>query len=169
MELQKFFPYRMAVLAETVSQSIAQVYRDQYGLTRDEWRVLAALADCGTVKTSRVIEHTTLEKMQVSRAAARLERDGLLQRLVDPQDGRGWLMRLTPAGRAVYKKVVPAVLAKEALLLESLSPDERKALDTALEKVLARARCLSNKQSRSHAAQRRNRAQSKVIVPMVGA
>lgn len=143
MELQKFFPYRVAVLAEAVSQSLAQVYRDRFGLTRDEWRVLAALVDCGTAKTTRVIEHTTLEKMQVSRAVARLERDGLIERLPDPEDGRGWLLRLKPAGRAVYQKIVPIAEAREAFLLEVLDAEERAVLERALDKVLARARLLS--------------------------
>ena len=98
MDLSSFLPYRIAVLSESVSQCIAQVYRERFGLTRDEWRVLAALADAGKVKTSAVIASTTLEKMQVSRAVSRMERDGLLERLPDPDDGRGWLLRLH-AGR----------------------------------------------------------------------
>ena len=142
MDLQRFFPYRLAVLAEVVSQSTAQVYRDRFGLSREEWRVLAALADCGTVKTARVIEHTTLEKMQVSRAVARMEREGWLDRVPDPEDGRGWLLRMRPAGRALYQKIVPAVEAREAFLLEALAPEERRQLEEAMAKVEARARLL---------------------------
>lgn len=142
MNLQDFFPYRLAVLAEVVSQSLAQVYRERFGLTRDEWRVLAALADCGTVKTARVIEHTTLEKMQVSRAVQRLEEAGLVERKPDPDDGRGWMVGLTGSGRALYRKIVPVVEAREAFLLDALEPTERQLLDAALAKILARARLL---------------------------
>jgi len=143
MELQRFFPYRLAVLAEVVSQSVAKVYGERFGLTRDEWRVLAALADCGTVKTSRVIEHTTLEKMQVSRAVTRMEQGGLVERLPDPDDGRGWLLRLKPAGRALYQKMVPVVEAREQFLLDALDATERAAFDQALSKLLDRARLLA--------------------------
>jgi DNA-binding MarR family transcriptional regulator len=142
MDLPQFFPYRLAVLADAVSRALAQVYQDRFGLTRDEWRVLAALMDGSTLKTSRVIEHTTLEKMQVSRAVARLERDGLLERRPDPDDGRGWLLRLTPSGRSLVRKVVPVVQAREAFLLEALGPEERSVLDHAMAKVLERARLL---------------------------
>lgn len=142
MDLQRFFPYRIAVLAEAVSRCLAQVYRDRFGLTRDEWRVLAALADCGTVKTARVIEHTTLDKMPVSRAVTRMARDGLIERLPDPEDGRGWLLRLKPAGRGLYQKIVPVVEAREAFLLEVLTREEREVLERALAKVLERARAL---------------------------
>ncbi len=146
MNLQRFLPYRLAVLAEAVSQAVASVYRERFGLTRDEWRVLAALADCGTVKTTRVIEHTTLEKMQVSRAVARLEEAGLITRLPDPDDGRGWLLQLQPAGRALYRRIVPLVQAREAFLLEGFSEQERVLLDRALSTMLDRARLLARQE-----------------------
>lgn len=143
MDLQRFFPYRIAVLAENVSQCVAQVYRERFGLSRDEWRVLAALADHRTMKMVQVMESSTLEKMQVSRAVARLEGDGLLEKLPDPDDGRGWLLRLRPAGRALYNKVVPMVQAREAFLLEALSAEERAVLDKALALLDERARQLA--------------------------
>jgi len=36
LKLQDFLPYRLAVLAESVSRSIAQVYAERFALTRDE-------------------------------------------------------------------------------------------------------------------------------------
>lgn len=143
MNLQDFFPYRLALLSEAVSLSLAQVYRERFGLTREEWRVLAALADCGTVKTARVIEHTALDKMPVSRAVQRLEADGLIDRKPDPDDGRGWLLGLSASGRALYKKIVPVVTAREAFLLEALDANERQVLDAVLTKLLERARVLT--------------------------
>ena len=144
MELHTFFPYRLAVLAEAVSQSVAQVYRERFGLTRDEWRVIAALAESGSARTAQIIERTTLEKMQVSRAVTRLEEGGLLERQPDPEDGRGWVLRLKPQGRALYRKIVPVVEAREAFLLDALDAAERQVLDSVLAKVLERARLLSS-------------------------
>ena len=144
MDLSSFLPYRIAVLSESVSQCIAQVYRERFGLTRDEWRVLAALADGGKVKTSAVIASTTLEKMQVSRAVSRMVRDGLLERLPDPDDGRGWLLRLMPAGRALHAKVVPMVQAREQFLLDALAPQEQQALYQALNTLQERAQQLGS-------------------------
>ena len=139
MELQKFFPYRLARLAEAVSQATAQVYNERFNLTRDEWRVLAGLADSTAVKTSQVLERTTLDKMRISRALASMEKSGLIGRSPDPQDGRGQMVRLLPAGRALYRKIVPMVLAREEFLLGALDPAERQVLDRAVEKVLERA------------------------------
>lgn len=142
MDLDRFFPYRVAVLAEAVSRSVAQVYAERFELSRDEWRVLAALAQAGRMKMVRLVEHTTLDKMQVSRAVARLEAGALLGREPDPEDRRGWVLHLTAAGRALHRKIVPMVQAREAFLLEALDAAERAALEAALEKVLERARRL---------------------------
>jgi DNA-binding MarR family transcriptional regulator len=142
MDLKSFFPYRLAVLAEHVSRSMAEVYAERFGITRDEWRVLAALAALGDgrgIRTSHVIADTTLEKMQVSRAVARLEERGALARERDPEDLRGQLLSLRPAGRKLLAQIVPLVQAREAYLLAALSAQERQALETAMDKVLQRA------------------------------
>ena len=136
MELQRFFPYRLARLAEAVSQATAQVYSERFKLTRDEWRVLAGLANSPEVKTAQVLERTTLDKMRISRALSRMEAAGWVERSPDPHDRRGQLVRLLPAGRALYRKIEPMVQAREAYLLSALDPQEREVLDRALDKVL---------------------------------
>lgn len=142
MRLADFLPYRIAVLAEQSSQCIAQVYAERFGLTRDEWRVLANLADGTWKRTAQLLEEGALEKMQVSRATQRMERNGLIERKHDAEDRRGWLMRLTPEGVGLYRKMVPIVLAREAFLLEALDEDERRTLDDVLRKLEQRARQL---------------------------
>jgi DNA-binding MarR family transcriptional regulator len=143
MNLEQFFPYRLVLVAESVSLAIALVYAERFKLTRDEWRVIASLADLGEVKTARLLERTALDKMRISRAVARLERDGLLVRSADPQDGRGFLLRLLAPGRTLYGRIVPMVQAREAFLLEALDGDEREVFQRALSKVQERAEQLA--------------------------
>ena len=143
MKLDHFFPYRLAVLAEAVSRSMAQVYAARFDLTRDEWRVLAALAETSPMKTTALIEHTTMDKMRVSRALARMEEAGLIERQADPDDRRSQRLSLRPGGAALYRKIVPMVQAREAFLFEGLDAAERRALDGALDKLLQRARQLA--------------------------
>lgn len=142
MNLQTFMPYRLAVVSEAVSRSLAAVYAERFNLTRDEWRILAALAAHNDIKGTELGALTTLDKMQVSRALTRMERDGLIERTPDEADRRNLIVRLKPAGRALYRKVVPMAQAREAYLLESLDNDERAALGRALDKLLTRARQL---------------------------
>jgi DNA-binding MarR family transcriptional regulator len=143
MDLDRFLPYRLAVLSEQVSQCIALVYRERFGLSRDEWRVLAALSEGRTVKTGTVIDTTALDKMQVSRAVKGLQERGYLERLADPQDGRGWLLRLTAPGRDLFQKIAPMVQAREAFLLQALSSEEQAVLDCAINRLAEQARRLT--------------------------
>lgn len=140
MQLQQFLPYRLAVAAEAVSRSIAAVYGQRFELTRDEWRLLAALAEQGTVRAADAALSATLDKMQASRALRRLESRGLLRREVHEQDRRHVSVALLPAGRALVRQIAPRVLERERYLLEALSADEAAALDRVLGKLTERAR-----------------------------
>jgi DNA-binding MarR family transcriptional regulator len=142
MDLSRFMPYRLAVAAETVSRALAAVYAERFGLTRDEWRVIAQLADVKELKATDLGQRTSLPKMQVSRAATRLEQDGLIARQADPNDRRNLVMRLTPAGRALYRRLEPVVLERERDLLATLAPAERAAFEAALTQIEATANAL---------------------------
>lgn len=138
-DLGRFFPYRLAVLAERVSLAVAQVYADRFDLGRAEWRVLAALGQNRSMAAKDIGPHSTLDKMQVSRAVAGLEEAGYVRREEDPADRRAKILSLTPAGRALFRRIVPLVSAREDYLLGDLSPEERAVLDRAMRSIEARA------------------------------
>jgi len=142
LDLQQFFPYRLAVLAEEVSRTVAQLYGDRFELTRNEWRVLAALATNRQMSAKDVADYSTLDKMSVSRAVTALESKACLTREEDPADRRNKILRLTPAGLALYRKIMPLARARERYILDALSAAERAALDTIMKKLLTRARRL---------------------------
>lgn len=139
LELDSFVPYRLAVLADAVSRSIAQIYKERFDLSRDEWRVLVALVAQPGTRAAFIIAHASLDKLSVSRALARMETRGLVARAPDPEDGRGQVIRLLPAGRALYRKIEPLALAREAELLSALEPAEREALAGIMAKLEVRA------------------------------
>ncbi len=138
-DLTRFFPYRLAVLAERVSLAVSQLYADRFDLTRAEWRVLAALGANRTMSAKDIGPYSTLDKMQVSRAVARLEERGLVRREEDASDRRAKILSLTPAGRAMHQKIVPLVRAREDYLLGEMTPEERTLFERAMASVLARA------------------------------
>lgn len=140
--LDAFFPYRLAVLAERVSMAVAQLYADRFGISRAEWRVLAALGANGAMAAKDISAYSTLDKMQVSRAVARLEEAGLIIRAADDADRRAQILTLTPAGRTLFRKIVPLAQAREQDLLQDLDAHERAVLARAMDKVLARAQGL---------------------------
>lgn len=66
----------------------------------------------------------------------RLAKDGLIQRIRDPNDGRGLLVALTPAGRTALDAALVDHLANEHALIEALTPAERGQLADLLRKLL---------------------------------
>ncbi|MCA0240452.1 MAG: MarR family transcriptional regulator [Proteobacteria bacterium] len=142
MQLQAFLPYRLAVVTEAISRSMAAVYHRRYELSRDEWRLLAALAGSGRIQAAEAAQLTTLDKMQASRALRSLQSRGLVDRRTDENDRRHVIVQLLPAGRALLRQITPMVLAREAYLLEALDDEERAVLDRALAKLMQRARSL---------------------------
>jgi len=134
--LADYLPYRLAIVAEAVSREVSSVYRVQYQLSRDEWRVLAALGEIPVIKTRDMRSYTTLDKVQASRAIARMEKAGLLSRREDTNDRRNHLIQLTPAGLATYDKLVPAAKAVEQKILADLSKAELEAFNKTLNRLL---------------------------------
>lgn len=138
-DLARFMPYRLAVLADDVSATIAQVYVDRFDLTRDQWRILAWLGNHAEMQAKEVGRHAGLDKMQMSRALARLEEKKLVTIKPDAQDRRGNILQLTKQGRALYDKITPLVTAREDYLLAALTPDEATALDSIIAKLRQQA------------------------------
>ncbi len=76
-----------------------------------------------------------MDKIAVSRAATALIERGLVAADDNPSDRRSHFLSLTDDGRALYAEIAPVALATEAALLESLSADERAALESLLRRI----------------------------------
>jgi DNA-binding MarR family transcriptional regulator len=141
-ELGEFLPYRLAVAAESVSRLIARQHLSKSGLGMSEWRLLAAVGRFGVLSPTAAGEHTAMDKVKVSRAAASLVADGLLRQAQDPSDGRGRLLRLTRRGAALYADVAPTAAEIEDSLMGGLAKTEWRALHRALGKLSDHAQAL---------------------------
>jgi len=139
IDLNAFLPYQFSQLADVVSHSVATVYESRLGIARDDWRVLVAVNQARDMRATDIAQHTTLDKMQVSRAIARLEKKGFLSRTADSDDKRQQILVVTPAGRSAYEKVSPLMMARNDYLLQDLNPAEREVLQRYLGQVLNRA------------------------------
>jgi DNA-binding MarR family transcriptional regulator len=139
LHLEKFLPYRLSVLSNTVSSAIAAAYFAHFGLTIPEWRVMAVLAANPGLSAAEVTARTAMDKVAVSRAVATLIAAGRLRRTTVPADRRRTHLALTPAGAGVYSRVVPMALEYERRLVAALSKRDRATLDRILRELLGRA------------------------------
>ncbi len=137
--LGAFLPYRLSVTTNLVSAVIARAYDGRFGLKVTEWRVIAALAELGKTSQQALSAATRMDKMTVSRATGGLTERGLVARASTPDDGRAYLVSLTPGGRRLYDQIVPDVIALETRLFSVLETRERDDLTHLLERIEASA------------------------------
>ena len=137
--LHDFLPYRLAVLAKIVGISLSKIYRERFGITNQQWRVIFALARQADCSASHIVHHAALDKVQVSRAVAGLIEKKLLERSADNIDRRNSILNLTIEGWKVYDQIAPEAIAFEARLKDSLDEREVALLDTLLSKLTDKA------------------------------
>lgn len=139
LDLETFLPYRLSVLANRVSRALADVYEDRFGITPSEWRLIAILARFGPMSANGVRDRSAMDKVQVSRAVARAQTAGLVDRRIDGEDRRRSVLSLTERGRAVHDRIVPLARDLEARLLDGLDAGERALLSDLIDRLGRRA------------------------------
>jgi DNA-binding MarR family transcriptional regulator len=140
--LERFLPYRLSVLMNTVSRAFARRYGERFGLSIPEWRVMAVLGRFAPLSANEVAERTAMDKVRVSRAVAKLMKTGLVDRATDSGDRRRSALKLSRAGKRMHEAIIPMARQIEAALLARLSPEERAALDAIVSKLMERAAAL---------------------------
>ncbi len=141
LRLETFLPYRLNVLAQLVSEGLARIYADRFGIGIAEWRTIATLGEAvANAMTARDIgARSRMHKTKVSRAVASLERRGMVGRKANIDDRREAFLSLTAEGHAVYAAIVPLARAYAGSLTEGLPPDDHAALNRAIAHCMERS------------------------------
>lgn len=132
IDLENFLPYRLDRISEALSRHFQPVYRDQHGMTRPEWKVLAHLGQAETLTAREIVRRTGLHKTKVSRAVSALENRRWLERSRDEADRRIEHLALTPRGRKGYDALTDLLKAREADLLQRLDDTQMRTVSEAL-------------------------------------
>jgi DNA-binding MarR family transcriptional regulator len=135
LELERFLPYRLSVLSNRISGAIAREYSQRFALGVTEWRVMAVLGRYPDLSAGEVAQRTAMDKVAVSRAVASLLDAGRIERDVHDGDRRRSVLRLSPAGHAIYDEVAPLALAFERNLLGDMAAAERALLFRLLDRL----------------------------------
>ena len=144
LNLNTFFPYQFSVLAQQVTEFVAQIY-EKFGLSKMEWRVLATIGYHCEISARDICKFTHLDKMQVSRAINKLIQSEFLLQQISLEDRRKNLLSLAAKGGELYQEIIPLVKNQEQLLLEGLTAHECEQLKMLTVKLSAQLEVVSNK------------------------
>ena len=122
-DLNGFLPYQLAVLASRVSRDFSTLYKQKFGISVAEWRVVAHLSQEGSVSVREIHKRVDMDKSKVSRAASRLEKRGFVTKSANPDDGRLVSLALTESGRQMIAEMTPIAREFEASVLAELGDD----------------------------------------------
>jgi DNA-binding MarR family transcriptional regulator len=136
--LERFLPYRLASLSQRISQALSSIYREEFGVSVAEWRILANLAEKGELSPSEIAAQTSMDRARVTRGIKDLHAKRCLQTRRDDADRRAYRLRLSPAGESLYSKIVPLALAWEDELLAGLDAAEYRQLMRSLDALAQR-------------------------------
>lgn len=137
--LRTLFSFQLRQLANVYSRGSAAAYARQFGLTMNEWRVIALVQAAGPLSINRLAGQAQFDRGLTSRLVRTLVERGIFRRDIDVQDARGTLVSLTPHGLALVAEVVPDARQRNQALLACLTPAERQSLHRIMDKLTVQA------------------------------
>jgi DNA-binding MarR family transcriptional regulator len=115
-------------------QVVSSVRQAGFEVTVAQGRLAQRIAEKGSRLTD-LAEQAQVTKQTASLLVAALEREGLVERVPDPADGRARLIRLTQQGRTVAAQARQTVMRVENSWNEHLGPELAASLREALTKL----------------------------------
>lgn len=107
----------------------------QFGLSHVQCHVLHLIEPGHPVPMSRLAEVLSCDASNVTGLVDRMEARGFLERRPSPDDRRVKVLALTPTGARLRGEMLRH-MTRQPLPLSSLTPDERRALVTLLERLV---------------------------------
>ncbi|MCC6203194.1 MAG: winged helix-turn-helix transcriptional regulator [Gammaproteobacteria bacterium] len=134
--------YRLMKLTNLINRPFFNQGARPHGININEWRLLITLADFGETAAHELADASGLHPMNVSRSLALLCRQDRITMRIDPSNRRRKLFRLSPTGRALYRRVLPHMRQRADALFSLMSPDETKQLGELIDRLIARVESL---------------------------
>ena len=111
----------------------------QHGLNAASFDILATLRRSGApyaLSPSRLMEETMVTSGTMTNRIDQLVKAGLVKRIRNPKDGRGFLISLTERGFEVIEKALTDHVKTQKRLVENLSASQYENLNKALKQLL---------------------------------
>lgn len=122
----------MFVSYRAMDERVRQAMRDAgYDVTVAQSRLAQRIAEDGT-RLTELADRAGVTKQTASLLVAALEREGLVERVPDPEDGRARLIRLSARGREAAQRAMEVVIGVESEWTAHLGPELTERLREAL-------------------------------------
>lgn len=127
--------FRLTLVSKAMDRFSLRQFAD-HGLTYAEWRVLSRLASVPAGATvGQIADMAWVDRAEVSRAAATLEKRGLTARRENPDDRRTPILHITQAGMELYSPMLADRCAFHDTLMAGLTEREKEEFDRILSKI----------------------------------
>jgi hypothetical protein len=140
--LESLVSFRLRLLANLYTKASASAYERGFGLTLNEWRIIALLSSGGKLSISRLADQAQFDRGLTTRVIATLIQHQFVKKERDSQDGRGEIASLTVQGQELVSEVTPLAAQRNEELLSCLTKNERVIFDGILNKLTDQAKVM---------------------------
>lgn len=129
---------RLGNITLHLSREMEKVF-SQFGLNTSSFDVLATLRRAGdpyTLSPGEMLSTLMVTSGTMTNRIDQLEKASWVIRKVNPEDGRGFLVSLTPEGLELINQVIEAHVENQKRLVSGLSQQEQQALNQLLKVFL---------------------------------
>jgi DNA-binding MarR family transcriptional regulator len=108
----------------------------RHGVARSQYRVLYHVAQRGELTQKELTDILEVQGSTLTIIVDTLTQKGWLVRIASGQDKRVKSLRLTPAGKKIFRQIPDPVEELNRIILQSLSKSEAQALKISIEKIV---------------------------------
>ena len=131
----------MATCSKQLRESLQQRFTSAgYKVTPDQWAILAYLWQQDGLSQQALASRFYRSKVSAFQLINRLEKQGLVFRRADPEDGRSNLIHLTPKGRSIQSALVALARKNMSRALDGISGADLKIAKSVVRKMIRNTR-----------------------------
>lgn len=128
--------YLLSQVTKSYAKKQEQLFKEKgINLSFEQYTIITTLANMGPLSQKNLARFSGRDFTSCSRIITTLERDGYIQRMINPHDKRGQIISNTKKSKELYVRVVEQRNKATAIMLDGLDEDER-AINAMLEKML---------------------------------
>ena len=156
LRLEQLLSFRLHLLHAVGGAPVVRLLEGRYRITRREWRLLAHLAQNGSMSPSALATTTGLDRARTSKAIGSLTQKGLLVRVPWPSDSRRATVRVSASGQQLYDDIFPVVADIHQQWVAALSDPELVVLDQLLGRLMKQAHVINSQNASDVKADRQS-------------